>query len=203
MPDYFALLGEPRRPWLDPESLKKKFLALSSAAHPDRVHSTTSEEKAAANKQFAELNTAFNCLREPKDRLRHLLELELGAKPNDLQEIPPDLADLFLQVAGLRQAAIQFLAERAKADSPVVRVQFFERSQEWIDRLNAMQRRLNGQQSAVLASLQALDGEWQRAGERPSDRAGLLAQLEKIWRLLSFHSRWSLQLQEAIVQLAL
>jgi hypothetical protein len=37
MQDAFALLNEPRRPWLEAEALKQKFLALSSAVHPDRV----------------------------------------------------------------------------------------------------------------------------------------------------------------------
>jgi len=36
MTDYFALLDEPRRPWLDVSSLKQKFLARSSEVHPDR-----------------------------------------------------------------------------------------------------------------------------------------------------------------------
>ncbi len=34
--DYFALLNEPRRPWLEPETLKSKFLALAAEAHPDK-----------------------------------------------------------------------------------------------------------------------------------------------------------------------
>src|SRR5688572_12200564 len=106
MADYFALLDEPRRPWLDSDSLKQKFLTLSTSAHPDRVHTATPTEKEFANRRFSDLNAAFTCLREPKDRLRHLLELELGAKPKDLQEIPPDPADLFLEIAGLRQEAI-------------------------------------------------------------------------------------------------
>ena len=203
MMDYFALLNEPRRPWLDADSLKKKFLTLSASTHPDRVHAATPEEKATANKQFAELNTAYNCLREPKDRLRHLLELELGAKPKDLQEIPPDLADLFLEVARLRQETRSFLAERTKADSPMLQLQFFERSHGWIERLQQMQRRLNEQQSTILATLRVLNSEWQRTETKSPERARFLPRLEEIWRLLSFYSRWSSQLQEAIVQLAL
>src|SRR6185503_437127 len=122
MTDYFALLEEPRRPWLDTESLKKKFLSRSSEVHPDRVHNAAEAEKQMASRHYAELNAAFNCLREPKTRLRHLLELELGTKPEDLQEIPPDLADLFLEVAGLRRQVDGFLAERAKVQSPLLRV---------------------------------------------------------------------------------
>ena len=34
MPDYFALLNEPRRPWLDADLLKQKFLALAPTLIP-------------------------------------------------------------------------------------------------------------------------------------------------------------------------
>ena len=48
MPDYFALLNEPRRPWLDADLLKQKFLALASDLHPDRVHNASEAEKSGA-----------------------------------------------------------------------------------------------------------------------------------------------------------
>ena len=59
MTDYFALLNEPRRPWLDPDSLKKKFLALAAGIHPDRIHNADELEKAEANRRYAELNAAY------------------------------------------------------------------------------------------------------------------------------------------------
>ena len=82
MTDNFALLNEPRRPWLDVDLLKQKFLARASGAHPDRVHNASDSEKAEVTKRYIELNAAYNCLADPKLRLLHLLELELGAKPN-------------------------------------------------------------------------------------------------------------------------
>src|SRR5260370_36162164 len=87
MTDYFALLGEPRRPWLEPDSLKARFLALSAEAHPDRLHNAPEAQKQAANQQYAELNSAYRCLREPKERLQHLLELELRSKPEAVRPI--------------------------------------------------------------------------------------------------------------------
>ena len=74
MNDCFALLNEPRRPWLDTESLKTKFFSLSAAFHPDRVHGGTQAEKSAAQQRYAELNAAYNRLRDPKERLLHFLE---------------------------------------------------------------------------------------------------------------------------------
>ena len=85
MPDYFALLNESRRPWLNADLLKQKFLALASDLHPDRIHNASDADKSEATKRYAELNAAYNCLLEPKSRLLHLLELESGAKPKDVQ----------------------------------------------------------------------------------------------------------------------
>src|ERR1700722_13850489 len=101
MNDNFALFNEPRRPWIDPDLLKEKFLALSAQFHPDRVHQSSEPERRAASERFAEINAAYNCLREPKDRLRHLLELELGRKPADIQRVPAEMMDSMFEVGQL------------------------------------------------------------------------------------------------------
>ena len=49
MTDHFALLDEPRRPWIDADLLKEKFLALSSRVHPDRVHNAPAPERKDAD----------------------------------------------------------------------------------------------------------------------------------------------------------
>src|SRR6266571_3501873 len=101
MTDYFALLGQTRLPWLDSDSLKSKFLEISATVHPDRVHGASEIEKQSSHQRSAELNAAYNCLREPKTRLQHLLELEAGAKPNDIQQLPSGTMELFIEVGQL------------------------------------------------------------------------------------------------------
>ncbi len=199
--DYFALLDEPRRPWLDGDSLKKKFLKLSANAHPDKIHSATESEKSAASKKFAELNAAFNCLAAPKSRLLHLLELELGAKPKDIQQIPNDLANIFADVSMACSSADRFLAEKAKATSPLLQVQLFERAQEWIEKLNALQKRLASFQEQLLTELKSLDTKWIASDSQT--RSSLLKELENLYRLFSYFNRWNGQIQERVVQLSL
>src|SRR5438067_139698 len=101
MTDYFALLGQPRLPWLDGDSLKAKFLELSATVHPDRVHDGSEIEKQSSHQRSAELNAAYNCLREPKTRLQHLLELEAGAKPKQVEQISPGTMELFMKIGQL------------------------------------------------------------------------------------------------------
>src|ERR1051325_10772034 len=117
MIDYFALLHEPRRPWIDADVLKTRFLELSAEAHPDRVHGAAEAIKKEAQEQFLELNAAYNCLREPKSRVQHLLELELGAKPREVQEIDPNKMKLFVAAGQLCREVHQFLAQRTQVTS--------------------------------------------------------------------------------------
>ena len=51
MSDYFAVLGELHRPWLEPDLLNKRFLALSAEVHPDRVHTASDAEKRLAQQR--------------------------------------------------------------------------------------------------------------------------------------------------------
>jgi curved DNA-binding protein CbpA len=201
MSDFFALLNEPRRPWLEPETLKAKFLKLAAEAHPDKQRSSNEVEKGSANRRYAELNAAYHCLVEPKSRLRHLLELELGAKPKDVQQIPPALADLFAEVATACRNADTFLAEKGKVTSPLLQVQLFERAQEWIERLNVLQKKLNELREKLTGELKLIDGKWAVTGA--GSRGEILQKLEELYRLFGYFNRWNSQIQERVVQLTL
>jgi len=200
MTDNFALLSEPRRPWLDANALKQKFLTLSAGAHPDKIHSASNSEKSGAARSFADLNAAYQCLAEPKSRLLHLLELESGAKPKDIQQIPAALADLFAEVAMTCRSADGFLAERGKVTSPLLQVKLFERGQEWVEKLNTLQQKLNGLHTQLMGELKSLDEKW--AGAEPASRQERMAKAEELYRLFSYFNRWNKQIQERVVQLS-
>jgi curved DNA-binding protein CbpA len=206
MTDYFELLSEPRRPWLDAEALKSRFLQLSTEVHPDRFHNAPPQEKAEAGRRYAELNTAWQCLSEPKERLLHLMELEQGARPRDVQRIPPGTVDLFMEVGQLCREADAFISERGKVTSPMLRVQMFERGLEWTDQLNAVQARVNSMNDALALELQSMNAAWDTAppAGQPARTAALpLERLEQVYRSLSYAGRWTEQLQERLVQLAM
>lgn len=205
MTDAFALLGEPRRPWLDPDALKQRFLPLSAESHPDRVHTAGEEEKQRATARYAELNAAFNVLREPRHRLLHLLELELGAKPKDVQRIPPGTMDLFVEVGQLCRDVDAFMVQRAQVTSPLLKVQVFQQAMDWTDKLQSLQQRINAKRDELAAELRQLNTVWERAPEVGSqDRAAALPLelLEQVYRVFSYIARWTEQIQERLVQLA-
>jgi DnaJ-domain-containing protein 1 len=200
MPDYFALLNEPRRPWLDAGALKQKFLALSATVHPDKAHNASEMEKSAAAKAFAELNAAFTCLSEPKSRLLHLLELELGAKPKDIQQIPASLANLFAEVAMTCRTVDVFLQEKTQATSPLVQVQMFSRGHEWVEKLQTLQQKLKSLHEQMAERLKSIDAQW-LAGNADAQK-NLLPRIEELYRLFSYFNRWNNQIQERVVQLS-
>ncbi|MDB6017938.1 MAG: hscB [Pedosphaera sp.] len=203
MSDNFALLNEPRRPWIDVDQLKQKFLALSTGIHPDRTHNAPTAERQAAAQRYSDLNAAYNCLREPKERLRHLLELELGETPVDIQRIPPGMMDAFFEVGRLCKETDAFLAEKAGVTSPLMKVKLFERGQEWTEKLMALQQTISARRNELLAELQGMNPAWESAPQTKSPHGNLpLKRLEEIYRLLSYFARWSEQLQERIVQLS-
>jgi len=198
MNDCFALLKEPRRPWLDTESLKAKFFLLSAAFHPDKVHGGTQDEKSAAQQRYSELNSAYNRLRDPKERLLHLLELERGEKPKDTQRIAPSLAETFNQVNLICRAADALRSEAHRITSPLLKVAMFDRAQETTEKLRQLQQEIHVQREAVLTEIQQIDSAW----TENSDRQIALGRLEELYRLLSYFTRWSGQLQDRVLQLA-
>ncbi|MBI3415329.1 MAG: hypothetical protein HY043_08425 [Verrucomicrobia bacterium] len=206
MNDYFALFGEQRRPWLDPDALKEKFLQFSSEVHPDRVHAASAEVKAAAQSRYTELVTAYHTLREPRDRLGHWLELEHGAKPAPLQSLPPSLQHLLFEVGQLLRGTDALREEKSRVSSPLLKVQFFERCQPAIDRLQAALKKIDEQQNARLAELKNLDAEWFgfASPQSPTDGATVpFERLEEIYHALGFLARSAAQLRERVFQLGL
>lgn len=205
MTDHFALLNEPRRPWLDTETLKATFLRLSNEVHPDRFHNAPEREKLLAHQRYLELNAAYTRLREPKDRLLHLLELELGSRPKEVQIVPPGTMEQFLEVGQLCRNVDAFLAERAKVTAPMLKVPLFERAREWADKIIMVREGINETRLELEAELRSLNPVWERApapGHPERVNALALGRLEQLHRLFSYVSRWQSQLQERWVELS-
>jgi hypothetical protein len=171
-------------------------LALSAESHPDRVHQADDATRQEAQARYANLNSAYQCLRDPKERLAHLLELELGARPSDLQQVPQDLLDLFMEASGLCRRVDGFLSENAQLTSPLLRVQGFQQSQEWVDKVAELLARVQARYDQMIEEMKSIDGQWGQEGQQATGRGELLARLEEIYRLLSYFGRWRNQLEE-------
>jgi curved DNA-binding protein CbpA len=198
MPDYFALLDEPRRPWLDPARLHEHFLALSARIHPDRAHGLDEAGRRAAHEQYTELNSAYQCLSQPRTRLKHLLELETGGAPGETQTIPAELMEAFVETGSVCRAADALLSDPARAGSPLLKARWYEKAVACADQLQSVQAGLQSRLDALDLELRRLDADWVRG-----QRGGDLARLEELYRLFGYYGRWTRQLGERAVQLTL
>lgn len=206
MTDAFALLGESRLPWIDPDGLKERFLRLSGPFHPDRVHSASESERQEANQRFAELSAAHHTLREHRDRLLHLLELETGAPPRDIQKIPPGTMDLFVEIGQACREADEFLLKRTETTSPMLKLKQMQATLAWADRLSGLQRRVKARETELIDELKKLNEVWAAApavGDSSRPLSLPLERLEQVYRAMSYTSRWTEQLQERFVRFAM
>lgn len=87
--------------------------------------------------------------------------------------------------------------------SPILKVQLFERGQEWTDQLSAVQRKINSRREELFQELKDMNSVWELVSQTGAARNKLpLGRLEEIYRLLGYFTRWSEQIQERIVQIS-
>ena len=194
--DYFALLDEPRKPWIDTGLLKDKFMEMSARYHPDKFPQATPEERERISARYAELNAAYQCLSHTRDRLLHLIELETGKPSSDVQRIPPGTSDLFMQIGQTCAQAAAFLEKQPQTDSPILKAKRFVEQMEWTDKLTDFQNQLQEISDKLEEELKRMNTDMENGAPLPLER------LEEIYRSASYINRWTDQIREKIVQLA-
>jgi len=193
MTDFFALLDQPRRPWLDLAALKKRYLELTRTTHPD----VSLGESTEARTGFESINEAYRTLREPKLRIQHLLTLENAMPSQTNRAVPDDLHDLFLKIGLNAQNSKRLLEQLGNSKSKI------SRSLLKTDLLNLQQRsdELLSQASVTydkdVAELQQLDRLWN------TDKPQAIARLTLLHDRVAYLSRWIAQLEEIAFQLRL
>ena len=187
MTDYFALLDQPRRPWLDPDEVKQAFHHKTLHAHPDaHAHAGNAD---TAEAFFAQINEAYQVLAEPKRRLHHLLTLS-GHPPPKSAAVPPEIANLFPVVAELIQSIEALSGKIDGATNPLSRSLLKPESLELQARLTAQLHELQALDRAATVRLQRITDIW-----RPDD-AEVTAELHGLYLQFSYLTRWRDELEE-------
>jgi len=174
MTDYFALLGEARRAWLDPEKLKEKYFALNRAAAAD-----------------AELNEAYRVLSDPKLRLQHLLSLD-GAELTANRQVPSPVAELFWNTGILLREIERWLLRNKEAGSALARALLEPERGKLAQRLGRLEEALRAAYDAELAQLPRAE----------IDCPDELPQLVERYDSISYLTRLLAQIAEKRFQLA-
>lgn len=96
--DYFGVLGIPKNPLVDENTLTQRYYELSRRLHPDLYQTGTAQEKEASLKNTALLTRAYRTLRDAVQRGQYWLELNGEQLGKDNNRVPPKLAELVFDV---------------------------------------------------------------------------------------------------------
>jgi curved DNA-binding protein CbpA len=189
MTDYFALLDQPRAPWLDSASLKDAYHRKTLQTHPDTARADSSEGG------FAELNEAYQVLQDPKRRLHHLLELQGRAPSPSGLTVPQELQNLFPAIGALTQRA-NLLLEKMKAATnalsrSLLKPQLLELQKETAE----LRQKLQTLSGTALVQLRAANSRW------ATNSSEEIAALSDLYFTFAYLGRWSAQLDEIRFQL--
>lgn len=214
MTDHFAVLGEARRPWLEEDALKERFLELTSQHHPDVAHAANAADAANEAGQsgqptavdFSAINLAYQTLRDPRARLRHLLELELeaageNASAEPKHQAPPEAINaLFARMGTIKMKSDTFLQKRGAATSAVAKALLLPEQFALQEELEEWLAELEGERLANLALLPSLDTLWLAGRSHPQHKE-VVATLGQMVQLFGYLDRWIAQIRELLVKL--
>jgi curved DNA-binding protein CbpA len=182
MTDYFALLDQPRGPWLDPAALKEAYHRETLRTHPDAATGGESD--------FAQLNEAYQVLQDPKRRLHHLLSLENHAPPSGNQTIPQELQELFLLIGALNQRANLLLEKTRTTSNALSRSLLKPQMMEMQKEVGDAREKVRDLVDAATQQLRELNSAWQTEA------------LSNLYFKFAYLGRWSAQLDELAFQLS-
>ena len=195
MIDYFALLDQPRLPWLDLDELKNKFHQKTLSAHPDTQ--TASDATSQTDTSFAIVNEGYQVLQDPKRRLHHLLTLENSAPASAGQTIPTQLEDLFPAVSALTQQAQSLLQKISATSTALSRSLLQPQILELQKQTKELREQIQNLSDASLDELRSLSSRWTKNLDEE------ISALSNLYFAFAYLSRWSAQLDELAFQLSL
>jgi curved DNA-binding protein CbpA len=195
MIDSFALLDQPRLPWLDLDELKDLYHRKTLQAHPDAQASRPDPD--VTDETFARLNEAYQVLHDPKRRLHHLLSLEGYAPSSTDQTVPTQLHDLFPRIGELTQRA-NLLLETVRASTnalsrSLLKPQILDVQQE----TKEVREKIQNLSGESLDRLRQINAAWAK------NPAGQIEDLSNLYFAFAYLTRWSAQLDEMTFQLSL
>ncbi len=188
MVDHFAVLSLPRTAALDENVLHQAYMDKSRTAHPDHGGSEA---------HAAEVNAAYESLRSPEKRLKHLLEL---ARPDDAKTwrtVPLDEAmmGLFMELGKALETTTKFLERKNKATSALARALLTAEELQHRETLERIGFELEQRRGDMEARLPSLDEVLAR------NDAEVWKQLAAMQARFAYLAKWQTQIRERLLLL--
>jgi len=189
MTDYFALLEQPRGPWIDPAALKEAYHRKTLLTHPDAAAPDHESD-------FAELNEGYQVLQDPKRRLHHLLSLENCVPPSGNQAVPQELQELFLLIGTLNLHANALLEKIRTSTNALSRSLLKPQMVEMQTEVGSLREKVRALDDSATEELRRINSDWQH------NRAAQISALSDLYFRFAYLGRWSAQLDELAFQLS-
>jgi len=186
--DAYQILSLPRCAALDEETLHQAYVARSKAAHPDH---------GGSDALAAETNAAYEMLRAPEKRLKHLLELGAPDDAKAWRTVPMDEAmmALFLQLGKALDASAKFLERKSKAQSALAKALLANEEMQQRETLESIGFEIERRRVDLEAGLPRLDEALQR-GDAATWREVALTQAR-----FAYLGKWQAQVRERLLAL--
>lgn len=139
--NHFQIFALPVSFEIDLDALSQRYRELQRAVHPDKFASGTDQERRIAVQRTAQVNEAYDTLKQPLNRARYLLQLN-GINVNDETDTTVDMEFLMEQMEMREQ-----LSEIKAEDDPEGAL--FELSQSIQKRTNNIIDALSSQFTAI------------------------------------------------------
>lgn len=189
MTDAFALLSLPPRLALDEEMLQRVYLAKSREAHPDHGGS---DETAAS------VNAAYEILKAPEKRLKHLLEVAGPEEARAWRTVPLDegMMGLFTQIGQALDASGRFLEKKNRAQSTLARALLATEEMRHRETLEELGTLVAARRDAIEQTFAEWDARLEQGGSPQ-----FWQQVAAIQARLAYLARWQGQVRERLLQL--
>jgi len=150
--NYFELFGLSEGFEVDLKALSSRYQALQKTLHPDRFVNASERERRISLQQAAQVNSAFQALKDPLARARYLLELK-GLSVGDEQTTIRDIEFLEQQIE-LREE----LADIRDASDPLASLMGFMSQVEQTvkDCVNKLKKNFAAADTAALEQCQMI-----------------------------------------------
>lgn len=130
MANFFELLGMAPAFDLDLAALEAAYFKAQRQYHPDRFVAKPPAERMAALQQSADINQAYDILKNPLKRAQYLLHLQGIQVGTDHDSVKPSQA-LLVEVLELREAGVQAAALERMIAASIDAIGRFYNAAEW------------------------------------------------------------------------
>jgi len=186
--DAFKTLSLPRQAGLDDGTLQRAYAEQSRAAHPDH---------AGSEQLAAQVNEAYQILRAPDKRLKHLLEIAAPEDAKTWRTVPLDeeMMSVFMALGSALEASGKFLEKKGKAGSALAKALLTNEELMHRETLESLGYTLADLLKRLESRLPTLDEGLSQADDT------LWRELAALQARFAYVSKWQTQLRERLLAL--